>query len=173
MAEATSYHATEILRDGCKIEIRALRPEDDKEMLAAVAASGTESLRRRFFVARQHFSAKEISFFMNIDFRNHVALVACSGQNDHPAIVGGARYIVTAPGSAEVAFFVIDSFQGRGIGSILARHLIQIARESGLQKLVADVLFENRGMLNVLKKQGFEIAPAQEPQVIHLALQLA
>ncbi|MBI5261942.1 MAG: GNAT family N-acetyltransferase [Bradyrhizobium sp.] len=173
MAEAAHYSATEILRDGRKIVIRALRPEDEKEMLAVLAASSLQSLRRRFFVARRHFSEKEIAFFMNVDFRNQVALVGCSEENGRPAIVGGARYIVTSPGSAEVAFFVVDAFQGRGVGSILARHLVQIARESGLHELVADVLAENGGMLNVLKKQGFEIAPAQDPQTIHLVRRLA
>jgi RimJ/RimL family protein N-acetyltransferase len=168
MAEAEKYAGTELLRDGRKIRIRALRPEDEKEMLAALASSSTQSLQRRFFVARRHFSEREVSFFMNVDFRSHVALVACLEEDGPSAIIGGARYIVTEPGRAEVAFFVVDSFQGQGIGSILARHLVRIALESGLSELVADVLAENGGMLNVLKKQGFTIAPAQDPQIVHL-----
>jgi GNAT superfamily N-acetyltransferase len=62
-------------------------------------------------------------------------------------IVGGGRYIVAKPGAAEVAFAVVDDYQGQGIGSILMRHLVAIARRAGLAELVADVLPENRQML--------------------------
>ena len=58
---------------------------------------------------------------------SHVALVAVLNEQERPAIVGGARYIVTAPGAAEVAFAVDDAHQGRGIGGLLMRHLVTIA----------------------------------------------
>ena len=168
-----AYRAIEHLRDGRPIEIRALRPDDEKDILAAIGRASTEALRRRFFVAKRGLSQKEIDFFVRIDFRNHVALIAQADEDGRPTIVGGGRYIVAKPGSAEVAFIVLDGYQGQGIGSHLMRHLAGIARDAGLTELIAEVLPENTAMRKVFSKFGFKPAHRREPQVIHLVMQLA
>jgi ribosomal protein S18 acetylase RimI-like enzyme len=173
MSGTADYSVKERLRDGRELEIRALRPEDQADMLAAIGRTGTQSLQRRFFGAKRGFSDREIAFFMNIDFINHVALVALVAENERPTIAGGGRYIVVQPGRAEVAFLVVDGYQGLGIGSTLAGHLNGLARQSGLEELVADVLPENTAMLKLFKRLGFTPGPKREPQVIHLVLPLA
>ena len=52
-------------------------------------------------------------------------------------IAGGGRYIVVRPGQPEVAFVVVDEYQGRGIGKALMRHLVSIACAAGLQIFIA------------------------------------
>jgi RimJ/RimL family protein N-acetyltransferase len=172
MAGLAGYSAVELLRDGRPIEIRALHPQDRAEMLAAIGRSSTQSLQRRFFVPKKGFSEQEIAFFLNIDFESHVALVAQIDEDGRPAIAGGGRYIVVRPGQAEIAFMVVDTYQGHGIGTILMRHLAALARDVGLKELVAEVLPENTAMLKVFKKFGFRPGSKREPQVVHLALQL-
>jgi GNAT superfamily N-acetyltransferase len=172
MTNAANYSAREILRDGGVIEIRALRPEDEAGMLAAVERTSAQSLQRRFFVTKRHFSDKERTYFMEVDFAKHVALVATALENHRPVIVGGGRYIVFEPGRAEMAFTVVDDWQGRGIGSILMRHLIHIARDSALGELTAEILPENAAMLKVFDKFGFRPAPRRDPQTVHLELKL-
>jgi RimJ/RimL family protein N-acetyltransferase len=171
MTPAT-YSAREKLRDGRPIEIRALRPDDEADMLAAIDRTAAESLRRRFFVTKRGFSEQEKTFFLNVDFVNHVALVATIDEGDRHRIVGGGRYIVTRPGKAEVAFVVIDAYQGQGIGATLTRHLASLARAAGLNELAADVLPENAAMRKVLGKFGFEAGRSHDPQVIHMTLPL-
>lgn len=171
MTPAT-YSAREQLRDGRPLEIRALRPDDETGMLAAVDRTDPESLRRRFFVTKRGFSEKEKSFFMHIDFVNHVALVAEINEGAKRAIIGGGRYVVTAAGEAEVAFVVVDAYQGQGIGALLTRHLVSLARAAGLKQLAADVLPENMAMRKVLDKFGFRTARSVDPQVVHLTLPL-
>jgi RimJ/RimL family protein N-acetyltransferase len=173
MASAADYSAVERLRDGRTIEIRALRPDDQDDMLAAVDRTSVESLQRRFFVPKRGFSDKEVSFFMNVDFANHVALVAQIDEDGRPVIAGGGRYIVTQPGQAELAFVVVDAYQGKGIGKALMRHLLAIAREEGLKELTAEVLPGNAAMLKVFGGFGFRSRAGGDPQVRHLALQLA
>jgi RimJ/RimL family protein N-acetyltransferase len=172
MPEAINYAACELLRDGSLAEIRALRPEDEADMLAAVERTSAQSLQRRFFVMKRHFSEKERTFFMDIDFKNHVAIVAIAEEAGRRVIVGGGRYIVFEPGRAEMAFVVVDTWQGRGVGSILMQHLVKIARDAGLQELTAEVLSENAAMLRVFEKFGFRLGTRREPQTVHLALKL-
>jgi len=173
MSEAIHYTAHELLRDGGQIDIRALRPEDEADMLTAVGKTSAQSLQRRFFVMKRHFSEKERAFFMEVDFKNHVALVAVATEAGRDVIVGGGRYIVFEPGRAEMAFVVVDSWQGRGIGSILMRHLVKIASDARLQELTAEVLPENAAMLKIFKKSGFKPVARRDPQAVHLSLKLA
>lgn len=172
MSETPNYTARECLRDGSPVEIRALRPDDEADMLAAIERTSAQSLQRRFFAMKRHFSERERSYFMQIDFRNHVALVAVAREAERDMIVGGARYIVFEPGRAEMAFVVIDAWQGRGIGSLLIRHLIKIAGDGELRELTAEVLPENTAMLTVFERSGFRPAARRDPQTIHLVLEL-
>jgi RimJ/RimL family protein N-acetyltransferase len=173
MSDVATYTAHEHLRDGGLLTIRALQPEHEADMLAALDRASPQSLRRRFFATKRHFSDKERAFFMNIDFKNHVALVARADEAGREVLVGGSRYVVFEPGRAEMAFMVVDAWQGRGIGSTLMRYLVKIAMEAGLKELTAEVLPENAAMLNVFGKFGFKPATRQDPQTVHLALRLA
>ena len=171
MTPAT-YSAREKLRDGRPTHIRALSPDDEAGMLAAIDRTNAESLRRRFFVTKRHFSENEKNFFLNVDFVRHVALVATMDEGGRQIIVGGGRYVVTEPGVAEVAFVVIDAYQGLGIGAMLTRHLVNVARIAGLKELAADVLPENVAMRKVLGKYGFQIGRSPDPDVIRMAMPL-
>ena len=167
-----NYAAIERLRDGRSINVRALSTDDKDDMLFAIGRTGRGSLQRRFFVPKRNFSEKEIAFFMNIDFVNHVALIALAEEDGREVIIGGSRYIVTEPGIAEIAFVVIDDYQGQGLGTLLMRHLAILARRAGLTWLVAEVLPENTAMRKVFGKFGFQTRQGGDPQVAHLALRL-
>jgi GNAT superfamily N-acetyltransferase len=128
MLQLGKYSAIETLRDGRRFEIRALTSDDRSDLTAAVARTSAKSLRRRFFVSKRSFTDQETAFFLNVDFVNHVALVAVLKEGGRPVIAGGGRYIVVRPGEAEIAFAVVDQYQGQGIGKALMRHLAGIAR---------------------------------------------
>jgi RimJ/RimL family protein N-acetyltransferase len=123
-------------------------------------------------VTKKGFSEREVAFFLNIDFENHVALVAEIDEDGRPVIIGGGRYVVVQPGQAEIAFVVVDAYQAKGLGTILMWHLAALAREAGLRELIAEVLPENTAMLKVFRKFGFVSGPQRAPQVVHLTLKL-
>jgi RimJ/RimL family protein N-acetyltransferase len=172
MANAAKYSAVGILRDGRQLQIRAQRPDDQAAIMSAVERTSAQSLFRRFFAVKRYFSSREIEFFTNVDFINHVALVAVIEENGGPMIVGGGRYVVVQPGKAEVAFTVVDQYQGKGIGTQLMHHLITIARESGLTELNAEVLPDNHSMLRVLEKSGMPRTAKRDAGITHVVLQL-
>jgi GNAT superfamily N-acetyltransferase len=172
MLEAARYSAFATLRDGRRVEIRALRPDDRAELAAAVARASSESLYRRFFAVKRSFTESEIDFFVNVDFVDHVALVAVVDESGRSVIAGGGRYIVVEPGKAEVAFAVVDQYQAQGLGAALMHHLAAIARKAGLKELIAEVLPDNVPMLKVFERSGFPLSIKREPQVVHVALRL-
>jgi RimJ/RimL family protein N-acetyltransferase len=167
------YSCVAALRDGRRVEIRALKSEDRSDLLDAVGRTSARSLYRRFFAAKRGFTEKEQAFFLNVDFVDHVALVAVLEEDGRPAIVGGARYVVVQPGKAEVAFVVIDRYQGQTIGATLLHHLAAIARGAGLQELIAEVLPDNVSMLKVFEKSGLRTCTKRESNVVHVALRLS
>jgi GNAT superfamily N-acetyltransferase len=173
MTEAIKYSALERLRDGREIEIRALRPADEDAMLAAVDRTSAQSLYRRFFGAKRHFSESEKSFFLHVDFVNHVALVAVVKEGNRTVIVGGGRYIIVRPATAELAFAVVDEYQGLGIGAALMRHLTLLARGAGIKELVAEVLPENLPMLNVFQSSGLRMQTKRGAGVVEVTLKVS
>jgi ribosomal protein S18 acetylase RimI-like enzyme len=172
-AQAAGYSAVELLANGNPVQIRALRPEDRDLLLAAVGRTSAQSLYRRFFGVRRSFTEPEIGFFLNVDFINHVALVASLEEDGRQVVAGGGRYVVVGPGTAEVAFAVVDQYQGRGLGAALMRHLAAIARKAGLKEFVAEVLPDNIAMLKVFEKSGLRLASRREAGVVHVSLELA
>jgi RimJ/RimL family protein N-acetyltransferase len=168
-----NYTAYETLRDGRPVEINALQPDDGPGMLAAVGRTSAQSLRRRFFTPKKGFSERELAFFLDIDFENHVALVVEIDEDGYPVIAGGGRYIVVRPGQAEIAFVVVDVYQAQGLGTILMRHLATLARDAALKELTAEVLPENVAMLKVFRKFGFQPGSQRASQVAHLTLSLS
>jgi GNAT superfamily N-acetyltransferase len=170
--ETAKYSAAERLRDGREIEIRALRPADEDDMLAAVDRTSAQSLYRRFFGAKRHFSESEKAFFLNVDFVSHVALVAVAKEGSGSVIIGGGRYIVVRPGAAELAFAVVDEYQGQGIGAALLRHLALLARDAGIKELIAEVLPENLPMLKVFQNSGLDLQTKHRAGVVDVTLKV-
>lgn len=166
------YSVVEPLRDGRRVDIRALKPADRDGLFAAFANMSEEARYRRFFAPKRAFTDKEIEYYLNVDFVSHVALVAVVEEGGRQVVAGGGRYIVSAPGSAEVAFAVDDPHQGLGIATHLMRHLVAIARAAGLRELTAEVLPDNAAMLKVFERCGLAATTRREGGVVHVAMAL-
>src|SRR6187455_802369 len=104
--DLSAYRAAEVLRDGRRATIRALQPQDRRALSEAFARTGDESRYRRFFMSKRSLSEGEIKFFVEVNFTTHVALVCELEEGGRKVIAGGGRYVVCAPGSAEVAFMI-------------------------------------------------------------------
>ena len=168
--ELSDYTAVETLRNGQPLVIRALTRGDRPALLAAIGRASDTSRYRRFFTSKRGFTDQEIEFYLNVDFVKHVAFVALVDKGGQPTLVGGARFIVAAPGEAELAFVVDDAYQGLGIGTALLRHLAIAGRTLGVATFVAEVLPDNVSMLRVF--QASELAPSisSGDGVLHVTL---
>jgi len=172
MSGVSSFTTTELLRDGRRVEIRALRPGDRAALLAAADHTSDQSLYRRFFGVRRAFSEEEVAAFVNVDFVDEIALIAMLREGEREVIAGGGRYIVVRPGTAELAFTVVDEFQGQGIASALLRHLTALARAAGVREFIAEVLPDNTAMLRVFEHSGLRVQRKRESGVVHITLQV-
>jgi RimJ/RimL family protein N-acetyltransferase len=136
-----------------QLVIRPIAPADRDGLAAAYARMSDESLYRRFMSPKRGLTERELNYFTLIDHETHEALVAIEPSSG--AIVGEARYAGTVE-EAEVAFAVVDDWQGRGLGRELGRRIVIEAREAGIERLTAITLATNDAVHRLLLSLGFE-----------------
>ena len=172
----TIYAVTEVLRDERLLTIRAVRPDDKGLVIEALRDVSADSVYRRLFTAKRDISAEGLKKITEVDFVNVVALVAVLEKDGNDQIVGGGRYIRSgssgAGQKAEVAFLVNDAFQGLGIASRILKHLVVIARESGITQFEAEVLPSNAAMLKVFTRSGLVVTTTATREFIYALIDL-
>ena len=171
--DPSTYHATDTLRNGSAVLVRAVRPDDKDRFIAAFQRLSPESVRRRFFTAKAELTPTELRYLTELDFKNHVALAALVTVEGEEQGVGVVRMIRSTPADhAEVAFTVTDDFQGRGVATVLFRHLLPLASQLGIKYLTAEVLPENRQMLEVFEHSGLPLEIKLRDGLEHVVLPL-
>ena len=88
--------------------------------------------------------------------------------------MGLARFVrdEDAP-EAEIAFEVVDEWQGRGIGRRLVAELARLAREQGILRLRADVDRSNGPALALVRSLGDVVSQRPEGAAVELVVRLA
>ena len=162
------WEADVVLRDGSVAHLRPITPGDADAVRRFHAGQSDESIYMRFFAPLRQLSDRDVTRFTHVDHHDRVALVATVRDD----IIGIGRYDRVTPSSAEVAFNISDSYQGRGIGSVLLEHLAVIGWESGVNEFVAEVLPQNRKMLSVFTDAGYEVSRRFEDGVVSLRFQI-
>lgn len=160
------------LRDGSRVLIRPVSPQDRALFVAGFARLSPESRYRRFLSAKGRLSEGELDFFTRLDHTDHEALGAqdpVSGEG-----LGVARYIrlPAAPQAAEAAVVVTDGWQGRGLGSALLDRLAARAAEQGIREFVATLLTANRAMLRLFERIG-ELRVRSDGPMLEIEVRLA
>ena len=177
MNHARDYSVSEVLKDGTRVTIRAIRPGDRDRFVEAFRLLERDSIYTRFFTPRSDLSDDEIDRAINVDFVREVALVVTTETDRGETIIAAGRYIASdSPNterSAELAFMVEEDYQGRGIASRLLGHLATLARSQRFTHFEADVLSQNSAMLAVFKRCGFPVRQRRDGGVVHLTLELA
>lgn len=141
------------LRDGTPVELRLVRPEDKPLFVAGLERLSPASRFFRFFAHRDRLSPRELAYLTELDHERHVAIGAMTRAADGAEVgLGVARFIgLDEPAVAEAAVTVIDAAQGKGLGSLLFKHLIAAAHERGFREFRFDVLAENETMLQLVE----------------------
>ena len=143
------------LRDGTRVQIRPITPEDRAELAAAVRRLSPQSRYQRFLGAIDGLDERTLSYLTEIDHHDHEALVAFDAGDGQA--VGVARYARAPAGTdaAELAVVVADPWQGQGLGTLLIRRLVGRAQDEGITRLTALVLAANSDMLQLFEHEGW------------------
>ena len=168
-----------VLRDGTKVVIRLIRPEDKELLRAGFDRLSPASRYARFLAPKAQLSEDELRYLCEVDQEDHVAIGAVrddphdppvdpTGEHPRPAGnavgvptprrsalpigLGIARFIRLAdrPDTAEAAIAVADEVQQQGLGRLLLTRLVAAAAERGISRFRCEVLGTNTGMTTLI-----------------------
>ena len=161
------------LRDGRRVQLRPIRPEDEPAHADFFARLSPEDVRFRFFNLVREIPHSQMARYTQIDYDREMAFVA-TGPEREPETLGVARAICGSDGeTAEFAIQVRSDLKGLGLGHALLEKLIRYCRARGVRWLVGQVLPDNRAMLDLAHALGFKsrFSAAEGTVEVRLALQ--
>ena len=155
------------LNDGTDIVVRPIRPEDAEMEDRFVRELSAESRYFRFMNQLQELSQEMLVRFTQIDYHNEMALIAVATVDGKDEQIGVARYTTNLDKtSCEFALTVSDNWQHRGIGHILMKDLMDVARHRNLTLMEGQVLSNNKKMLDLVRTLGFSASNDPEDTAI-------
>jgi GNAT superfamily N-acetyltransferase len=138
------------LTNGRQIWIRPIAAADAWRLQRALQVMSAQTIQRRFLSMRNRFTDAELRHLTEVDGVNHIALVAMDVATGELAAVARCVRDTEDPALAEWAIVVGDPYQGQGLGTILARDLVDAARARGIERFSAIMDGENRAVMRLL-----------------------
>lgn len=147
------------LRDGTKVTVRPITPEDEPRMIAFHKTLSDESVHFRYFGMPSlgfRTGHERLAALCATDLAREIALVADRLKQDGEHEILGVGRLIKTPdlNEAEFAILVPDCWQGDGLGTALLKALVAIARKSRVC-IFARILPANTVMLHVSREVGF------------------
>lgn len=162
-----------ILKNGLPALFRPILPEDEPLLKAFILKVTKEDLYYRYFSEINEFTHEDLANMTQIDYDREMAFVAVRTENEESEIIGVTR-TVSDPDNIDAEFSVLvrSDLKGLGLGRRLLDKMIDYAAEHGLQRLTGITMPNNRGMITLAKKLGFDVDIQIQDGIVNLSLVL-
>lgn len=154
-------HTQEIeLKNGSFVTLREIRSDDAPRIIALFRRLSLETIRYRFFTVRSEPTPAEAELFATVDYTCRIAVVVTLPGADDEEILGIAQYdsaYASEIDQAEFAIVVRDDYQHFGLGRLMLKQLVDLARASGLSEIFGTVQSDNQRMLRFLSSSGHPV----------------
>ena len=152
LAETVSWNGRDLV-------VRPIRPEDEAIHREFIETLAPEDLRLRFFHSRRSLPRSELARLVQIDYAREMAFIALAPDAmGVPETLGVVRAIADPDNvEAEFAIIVRSDLKGHGLGDLLMAKILRYLRSRGTQRVIGDVLHENRPMRDLSERLGFRI----------------
>ena len=160
------------LRDGSRVVIRPVEPADASLVQEGFEHLSAVSRYRRFLFDRPDLTGDEAADLTRLD-RDHQALGAIDPER--AVGVGLARYVrdSSLPKRAVAAITVVDSWQGRGLGSELIERLAKRALDAGIEEFEGHMLVGDVEAQHTFERVGALETSQRTKGVLDLIVRLA
>lgn len=158
-------------KTGFDIYLRPVKISDEPLLKDFFYSLSDQSLYRRFFSQRKDMPHERLQDFVVIDHTKEMIILAVIDRKHKERVVGLGQYgIEETKHTAEAAFAVRDDYQNMGIATELISYLTYLAKKQGLLGFTAEILVENKPMLHVFEKMGFDTERRVEAGVYELKI---
>ncbi|MBL0164437.1 MAG: N-acetyltransferase [Xanthomonadales bacterium] len=168
--DVASLRWNETLANGTNLLIRAISKDDVELERTFINGMSPESRHMRFLAQISAPSDELLKRLTDLDFDREMALVATIDQHGTEVEIGVSRYATADDREVgECAVTVADDWQHRGVGTLLMRRLIEVARARGIKKLYSLDDPENVKMQELAEELGFtrHFDPQNPHEVTH------
>jgi acyl-CoA hydrolase/GNAT superfamily N-acetyltransferase len=156
---------------GLVLKLRPVKISDEEYLKHFFYSVSDQSLYKRFMSARKDMPHERLQEFVVIDYTKEMVILVTTGEEDKEKIIGVGQYgIDEQTHTAEVALIIRDECQGMGVGTELLKYLTFLARKYGLHGFTASVFVDNRPMLNLFERGGFDMQRQTDEGVIELKM---
>jgi RimJ/RimL family protein N-acetyltransferase len=162
-----------VLRDGSVVRIRPIRPDDAPRLQALHSRLSLNTTYQRFFAIVRRLAPDWARTLATVDYRRRLALVVEIDGAAGAELIAVGRYDATDDTEAEVAFVVQDSWQNRGLGTMLFAEVLHAAAARSFRRFRAYVLADNRRMLDLIQRFTRIESRTVEQNVAELVFTLA
>ena len=154
------------------VALRRLRRGERRPVLEVFDGMSDGSRLSRFHAPKPRLREDDLEQLVDVGCCGREAVAAVDAKSGRS--IGIARFVRDSldPSSAEVAFDVIDEWQGRGVGRRLARELRALAFRQGVERFRADVVVGNEPALALLRGLGPVVSARSEDGVFELVVEL-
>jgi len=143
---------------GFPLFLRPVRINDEPLLKDFFYHLSTDCMYSRFISTRTDMPHERLQKFVAINYNREVVILATIKREENEEVIGMGQYIIDEKShTAEVAFVVLDEYQGKGIGAELLAYLTYLAKKQGLLGFSASVLQDNKPMLHLFESMGFEV----------------
>ena len=158
-------------KKGLQVLLRPVKISDEPLLKDLFYSLSEDSMYRRFISMRRDMPHERLQPFVVIDYTKEMEILAIIPQDGKRELVGVGQYSVQQSNhTAEVAFAVKDEWHDRGVGEALLSYLTYLAKRKGLLGFTAAVLVENKPMLHLFEKMGFDMEKRVEEGVYELKM---
>jgi acetyltransferase len=164
------YSSCVALKDGTKVLLRPIRPEDEPQWHVFMKKCSQRSIWLRFRYLFKETTHEMATRFCFVDYDRTLAIAAEIMDGNGRQIIGVARLVADADhGKAEYAVLVADQWQGRGLGNLLTDYCFQICGSWGIDRVYAEATTENDQMQRILRRHGFTVKKSADGEVLYEA----
>jgi len=152
------YVKSTVLQDGTEVLLRPIKPEDEPLWLEMLGSCSKESLYNRFRYFF-HWETHEVATrYCYIDYDREIAIVAEIVEEGKRKLIGVGRLVADPDHeTVEYAILIADAWQQKDLGNIITDFCLEVAEKGKLKKIVAQTTTDNKRMISVFQKRGFEV----------------
>ncbi len=152
------YETLLTLKSGKTIQIRPVKPTDERMFQELHYSLDNEDRYFRFFTPVRDFRHRKIQPMVNIDYLTNMILIGeYSERGEKKIITVGGFFKTPDPTVAELAFVTHKEWRGFGLTKFLLSYLVKIARELKFKALSGSILLENKAMLHIIHQSGYKL----------------
>jgi RimJ/RimL family protein N-acetyltransferase len=154
-----------LLKNGQQVVLRPELPTDTGmlwKMFSTLSKASLDNLVEPF--TRERIE----SWTDNVDYDKNLPILAIVEEEKKARIIGSSSLSFYSTEAnrhkAELGITIHDDYQNLGLGTIMIKHLLSIARRKGLKKVFLLVTATNSRAIHVYEKCGFKVEAKLEKE---------